>query len=338
MVMPLILAGVAAVLVMVGEVLHWRRLVRHSRLLFGPRQRPAAWARTVPFIRSLTAGGLAWALTTLMFVEPVIHQSDEIPDEEWRHLVLVYDVSPSMMLRDAGRSGDMSRRERAAELVESLFERVPIGKFKISVIATFNGAKPVVEDTRDIELVRHIMSGAVEMRYAFKRGKTRLFDGIEAAAKLGKFWRADSAMLVIVTDGDTVPGTGMPQLPPSFGGSLVIGVGDHVQGKFIDGGQSRQDVSTLRQVAIRLGGEFHNGNRRHVPSDVLAAAAADSRKPLIEQLTLREYAMIALVFCSALLTLLPMLLHYFGTSYRAGVLAMPEERPVPAAIAAASGR
>ena len=49
----------------------------------------------------------------------------------------------------------------------------------------------------------------------------------------------------------------------------VIGVGDDRVGKFLAGHQSKQDASTLRQVAIRLGGEFHNGNKRQVPSDVL---------------------------------------------------------------------
>jgi Ca-activated chloride channel family protein len=99
----------------------------------------------------------------------------------------------------------------------------------------------------------------------------------------------------------------------------VIGVGDHLAGKFIAGHQSKQDESTLRQVAIRLGGEFHNGNKRHVPSDVIAAAAADARKPLVEQLTLREYALLAIAVGSALLAATPLLLHLFGTNWRAGV-------------------
>jgi Ca-activated chloride channel family protein len=111
----------------------------------------------------------------------------------------------------------------------------------------------------------------------------------------------------------------MPELPPSIGGTLVIGVGDNVAGKFIAGHQSRQDASTLRQIAIRLNGEFHNGNKRQVPSDVLAAAAADSRKPLIEHLSLREYALLAIAVASALLALLPLLLHYLGTRWRPGV-------------------
>lgn len=311
-----------ALLAMLGEVLHQLRVRRVAHLAFGPRGRMSALAAASPFVRVIGAGLLAWGLTTLLFVPPKIHKTDEIPPEEWRHLLLVHDVSPSMLLKDAGPNADMSRAARAKELVDSLFERVPIGKFRVSVIATYNGAKPVVEDTSDLEVVRHILT-EVDMRYAFQAGSTRLFDGIAEAARMAKPWRVGSALLVIVSDGDTVPATGMPDLPPSIGGTLVIGVGDNVAGKFIAGHQSRQDESTLRQVAIRLNGEFHNGNKRHVPSNVLAAAAADARKPLIEQLTLREYALLAIAVGSALLALMPLLLHWFGTSWRPGVAAAP---------------
>jgi Ca-activated chloride channel homolog len=315
----------AVVLAAIGELLHRGRVQRLAKLLFGPGGRPAPWVATVPWLRVLAHGALAWGLVTLLDIEPRVHQTGEVPDEEWRHLLLVYDVSPSMQLRDAGPDGRQSRTERATDLMDSLFERVPIGKFKITVIATYNGAKPVVEDTKDFELVRHVLS-AIDMRYAFKAGSTRLFDGIAEAARIAKTWRVRSAMLVIVSDGDTVPATGMPELPPSIGGTLVIGVGDNVVGKFIAGHQSRQDASTLRQVATRLGGEFHNGNKRQVPSDVLSAASADARKPLIERLTRREYALLAVALAGALLALLPLLLHRFGTRWRPGV---------PVAVAAA---
>ena len=308
----------AFLLTMVGEVLHARRVHRLRHLLFGPKGAPAAWASAAPFLRILSSSALAWGLTTLIFVEPKVHAGDEIPDDEWRHLLLVYDVSPSMMLEDAGASGDQTRHERARELIESMFERVKIGQYKVSVIATYNGAKPVVTDTKDIEVVRHMLT-EVDLQYAFKVGKTKLFDGIQVACDLARSWRVNSALMVIVSDGDTVPSTGMPKLPPSIGGTLVIGVGDHLSGSFIGGQQSRQDESTLRQVAIRTGGEFHNGNRRQVPSDILNAAAKDSRKPLLEQLTLREYALFAVLLASLVLALLPVLLHYFGTSWRPGV-------------------
>ncbi len=315
----LVVLAAAALLALIGEALHLRRVRRLAHLAFGPSAAPRPWVRMAPFLRVFGHGGLAWGLCTLLLIEPSVHHSGEVPDDEWRHLLLVMDVSPSMLLRDAGQKGDQSRMERAKDLLDSLFERVPIGKFKISVIATYNGAKPVVEDTKDFELVRHLLT-QVDMRYAFKAGSTRLFDGIAEAARLAKPWRPKSALLVIVSDGDTVPASGMPELPPSVGGTLVIGVGDHVTGKFLAGHQSKQDASTLRQVAIRLGGEFHNGNKRHVPSDILAAASADARKPLLERLTEREYALIAIALASAMLAGLPLLLQYFGTRWRPGVM------------------
>ncbi|MFT4514525.1 MAG: Ca-activated chloride channel family protein [Planctomycetota bacterium] len=303
---------------LLGEALHGTRVRRVRNLVFGPLGRPSRWVMAVPMLRVLASTGLAWSLATLLTVDPMVHSSEEIADEDWRHLVLVYDVSPSMYLKDAGASGNLTRHERSRELIESLFDRVQIGKFKVSVVATYNGAKPVVTDTKDIEVVRHMLS-EVDMQWAFKVGKTKLFDGIEEAAKLGKDWRVNSALLVIVSDGDTVPAAGMPELPPSFGGTLVVGVGDHLAGSFIAGQQSRQDESALRQLANRLGGEFHNGNRRQVPSDMLSAAAEDSRKPLFARLSLREYALLAMLLSAGMLGALPLLLHYFGTRWRPGV-------------------
>ncbi len=305
-------------LTLIGELLHARRVHRLRHLLFGPSGAPARWVGAAPFLRILSSSALAWGLTALIYVEPQVHAGEEIAEDEWRHLLLVYDVSPSMLLKDAGASGDQTRHERARELIESMFERVKIGQYKVSVIATYNGAKPVVTDTKDIEVVRHMLS-EVDLQYAFKVGKTKLFDGVQVACDIARPWRANSALMVVVSDGDTVPATGMPALPPSIGGTLVIGVGDHLSGSFIAGQQSRQDESTLRQVAIRMGGEFHNGNRRQVPSDILDAAAKDSRKPLLEPLTLREYALLAVLLASLVLTLLPILLHYFGTRWRPGV-------------------
>lgn len=317
----------ACLLVALGELLHRRRMRRVARLVFGPAARPASWVRAVPGLRIAAAGLCAWGLSTLLLLEPKVHESDHLDESEYRHLVMVLDVSPSMLLRDAGPDGRQSRRERAKDLIESLFQRVAIGKYKISVIAFFNGAIPVVVDTKDIEVVRHIL-GELDMRYAFKAGKTNLLDGIAEAARLAKPWPPRSALLVLVSDGDSVPPTGMPELPVAFGGSLVIGVGDHVTGKFIDGHQSRQDLSSLRQTATRLGGEFHNGNRKHIPSDVIAAATEDARAPLVERLTLREYALLAVAVGTALLALLPFLLHHLGTAFRPGHL--PAAPPIPA--------
>jgi Ca-activated chloride channel family protein len=144
-----------------------------------------------------------------------VHKADVLGEEEYRHMVLVLDVSPSMRLRDAGPTAQQSRSQRAHGRDRLAVPARPIGKYRISVVAVYNGAKPVVVDTTDSEVVRNIL-GELPMQYAFTPGKTNLFDGIEEAARIAKPWPAKSTLLAIVSDGDTVPATGMPALPPSI--------------------------------------------------------------------------------------------------------------------------
>jgi len=317
-------AELAALLVLVvaaaAEALHARRVRRVARLAFGPRGRPAAWARAVPFVRALAAAGVAWGLVTLIALPPRTYQvGDARPQREgdWRHALIVLDVSPSMRLEDAGDKKQLSRMTRAQQLVESFFDRVPIETYRVSVVAVYNGAKPVVIDTADFEVVRNIL-GDLPMHYAFPSGKTKLFDGLEEAARIAAPWNPGSTTLIVISDGDTVPATGMPRMPASVRSVLVVGVGDSQVGKFIDGRQSRQEVSTLKQIAARLGGSFHNGNERHLASSLIAETTGLEDLGVIERLTRREYALIAAGLGAALLALLPLLLHFFGTRWRPG--------------------
>jgi Ca-activated chloride channel family protein len=307
----------ACLLALLGEWLHGRRMRSIARLAFGDRERPAPWVRVVPLLRVLSFGAITWGMMTLLHLPPKVHKADFIADEDFRHLVIVLDVSPSMRLEDAGPTSEQSRAHRAKDLLDSLFSRVAIGKYKISVVAVYNGAKPVVVDTTDSEVVRNILTD-LPMHYAFRSGKTKLFDGIEEAARVAKPWPAKSTLLVLLSDGDTVPATGMPALPPSVDHVLVVGVGDPITGRFIDGRQSRQDVSMLRQIAVRLGGIFHNGNRKHLATDIIQSVAG-ARESVLEKLTRREYALLAMALGAAILAFLPLLLHAFGTRWQPGV-------------------
>jgi Ca-activated chloride channel family protein len=308
----------AVLLAALGEWLHARRVRRLARLAFGPTARPALWTRPTPIFRVLAFGLLAWGLTTLAGLPPRVHSGDTSAGEDFRRLLLVLDVSPSMRLEDAGPTGAQSRTHRAKDLLDSLFQRVSIGQYRISIVAVYNGAKPVVIDTKDSEVVRNIL-GDLPMEYAFEPGKTRLLDGIAEAANVAKAWPARSTLLVLVSDGDTVPPTGMPALPPSISGVLVVGVGDPLAGKFIDGRQSRQDSSTLRQIAARLGGAFHDGNKQHLPTGTIRELTEGAATPHSEKWSLREYALLAIAVGCAWLALLPLFLHLFGTRWRAGV-------------------
>ncbi|MEM7202904.1 MAG: VWA domain-containing protein [Planctomycetota bacterium] len=324
--LPLVLTAVAAVATLLAELLHGRRVRRVARLAFGPRRRSAHWTSMAPLLRAAGAGALAWGLATLLFeLEPKVHHLEEVVEEEdLRHLLLVLDVSPSMQLVDAGPNGDLSRRHRGRDVLTSMFSRIALGRYRITVVATYSGALPVVIDTDDAEVVRNVLTD-LPMHFAFKPGETKLFDGLEEAAKLAKVWPRDTATLVVVSDGDTLPPTGTPVLPPSVVGVLVVGVGDPVKGSFINGRNSRQDVSALRQMALRLGGNYHDGNQRHIPTEVLGSITAEAERSPLEKLTKREYALLAAGLGAVLLALIPLLLARFGTAWQPGRVAPTRE-------------
>lgn len=302
-----------AVLVLAGlaEALHARRGRQVAALAFGPDARPRDWTRLAGPARALALAAVTWGCLTLALIPPRTVKPAQMPEGGWRHLVILLDVSPSMQLSDAGPEGRQTRAQRAADLLMSVLNRISLEQCRVSVVAFYNGAKPVVIDTADPEVVRNIL-GDLPLDQAFTPGKTRILDGIEEAAKLARNWRPGSTTLILATDGDSVPDTGMPALPPSIGQVLVLGVGDARLGRFIDGHQSRQDASTLRQVANRLRGDYHDGNDKHLPSPALRELA--NLLPLREQreTTRREIALAAAILGGTLLSLLPLALALAG--------------------------
>ena len=317
------LVGVGVLLfAAMAEFLHQKRSRRLAALAFGPTGRPATWVRAVPCLRTLALAGLAWSLATLMLVPPKVHAAKKLPDNEYRHILIVLDVSPSMRLKDAGPSGKQSRMSRASDLMESFFARVAIEQYKISVVAVYNGAKPVVVDTTDIEVVRNILND-LPMHYAFPSGKTNIFSGLEEAAKIAHPWNPESTTVLLLSDGDTVSAKGMPKMPASVSHVIIVGIGDPVTGKFIDGRRSRQDASTLRQLAVRLDGTYHNGNKRHLSSNLLSQLSLGSVESSLDRLTRREYALIVGGLSAAILACLGLLLHLFGTSWQPAAARQP---------------
>jgi Ca-activated chloride channel family protein len=314
-------AAAITILAIAAESLHARRCRRLARLAFGPERKPARWARFAPALRVLALAGLCWGLVTLLELPPKVHVAETIPDRERRHVLIVLDVSPSMRLKDAGPNADQSRMKRASDVMESFLQRVPVELYLMTVVACYNGAKPVVVDTKDLEVVRNIFSD-LPMHHAFTAGKTDLFSGLTEAAKIAHPWQPRSTLLLMLTDGDTVPATGMPKMPASVADVLIVGVGDPRQGSFIDGRMSRQDTSTLRQIAARLGGVYHDGNSKHISTATLKGMTIIPRKNTFQQLSRREYALIACAVGATVLAVLPVLLHRFGTRWKPGVPAV----------------
>ena len=321
---PLLLALASLVLATGAEWIHLGRIRKVAALAFGPGKRAAPAGRIAPLIRILGLAALLWGVTTLLMLPPAAHRSTvkEVEPKERQHLLLVLDVSPSMRLRDAGASGKESRMARARAIVESVIARTAHDKLHTSVVAVYNGAKPVVEETRDLEILHNLMDD-LPMHQAFESGKTKLLDGLAEAAQMAAKWPRDSATLVLISDGDSVPAAGMPKMPPSIGGVLVAGVGDPLKGTFIDGHHSRQDGATLRQIATRLGGEYHDGNAKLVPTAMLqrlGTLAVDGTKRLPGQ---RELAIFLTALGSTMLAALPLLLHFAGSRWNPGPQRLP---------------
>lgn len=326
-------ALLAALFVMAAETLHAQRIRKVAWLAFGPARQPRAWAVAAPLLRTVSVAALVWGLTTLCYLPPKVHHAATVDKSKLRHLLLLLDVSPSMRLEDAGPSKKQSRRGRGKDLIESFLARSG-ADFKISVIAFYTEAKPVVVDTIDGEVIRNIL-GDLPMDWAFDAGSTNLFEALEEAVKVAHPWNPDDATMLIVTDGDTVPPTGMPKLPASINHVLFVGVGDSAAGSFIDGRQSRQDVTTLRQSAVRLGGVYHDGNEKQIPTDIVRFVSSTGRASPFEALTRREYALIACTLGAIMFAALPWLLHAFGTAWRPGV-AIAENRGLQDSAAAPS--
>ena len=310
---------VAIVIIALGaEAIHLLRVRKVAPLAFGPKRRPAVWASLAPVLRVLAIGLLCWGLISLLLVKPKTHNIEEVDISKQRHMILLVDVSPSMRLSDAGPEKEQSRSLRARDVIQSFFDRVPIRNYKLSVVAFYNKAIPVVVDTSDLEVVKNCMN-ELPMWFAFEGKETDLFAGLEAAAEVARPWQPDSTILVVMSDGDTVAASGMPKMPKSIADVLVVGIGDPISGKFLAGKNSRQDASTLRQVATRLNGEYHNGNATHLSSKMIAKLTAKTERTKWEDLTRREYALMAIGLGAFLLTMLPLALHYFGSSWHPGV-------------------
>lgn len=311
-------AAVVAVLAVGAEVLHFGRVLRLAPLAFGPRRSRLALAAVAPFLRVAAFGAAAWGFTVLLVLPPKSHKAGEIKPHEYRHLVLVLDVSPSMQIEDAGPEGKQKRADRAADLIQSFFKRVQAERYKTTVVAVYTDAKPVVLDTTDREVVRNILT-ELPMRHAFKAGETNLFAGLEEAAKIARPWPPGSAVLMVVSDGDTVPATGMPKMPASIGANVVlVGVGNPTVGKAVGGHSSRQDVSTLRQVATRLSGAYHDGNDKHLSTELVSKIDEKARPRDGDKWTAREYALVCVGAGTGVLAVLPVLLTLVGTGWTPG--------------------
>jgi Ca-activated chloride channel family protein len=309
-----ILCGVVvALLVALAEWLHARRVQRVGRLAFGTEERPRPWIRIVAPLRCLCLGGFAWGLATLILLSSGLFEAPPAKiGSGTRHLVFIIDLSPSMYLEDAGPKRDQSRRMRMAEVVGGILDRVG-GDVTFSVVGFYTNAMPVVLQVRDRAVVRNAFDG-MPLVYAMAVGKTDLATSISKSMELIEPFPKRSASVFICTDGDSVAASQPLITPASVERVTVLGVGDTERGTFIDGHQSRQDVTVLSAVASALKGEYLDINDRHVPTTALTGLVqAPSRG---SKISLVDAAIFVMGLTASLLAFIPVAQQYAGTGWR----------------------
>ncbi len=310
-----------------AEWLHGGRCRRMAYLAFGPEGRPRRWVAIAPVARVAAVGAVCWGLIVLVQIDAALWDGSEQAQRDGRpihHIVIALDVSPSMQIEDAGPQEAQTRAERARDVLRSVLDRIDLPRTRTSIVAFYTEARPVVIDTSDREVVANILDD-LPLEHAFEAGKTDMYTAVAAAAEFGRIWTPQSASLVLVSDGDTLPSKEIPVLPAAFGSSLILGVGNPYRGKFIDGHSSRQDASSLRRLALRLGGLYHDANTRHVATAELQKLNA--WLPLADRgsVELRDLAIWAVLAGAFVTATVPLALALFGATPNSA------RRPVPAA-------
>ena len=325
-----LLAICAALLIAVvaacGEWLHARRTARLGPLAFGPVARPRAWTRLVPPLRVASLAGAAWALVTLVSFNDLVRERDR-RTRTVRHLMVLLDVSPSMLIADAGNASS-TRMARASEVLRSVLDRVPGDNIRFSAAAFYTEARMLVEQCQDRELLLHL-AGGVPFHITYRPGKTDLLKSINQAGGFIKDWQRKSTTLLVISDGDSLPPSGLDRMPSSVAEVIVAGVGDPGRGTFIDGHMSRQDTANLSQLARRLSGRYYDCNMLHVPSEALRRINSEDPGAAKWRADRRVLALVVLAASSSILCLLPLLLEWCGSAWRPRLISNPNPQTRP---------
>ncbi|MEY3142057.1 MAG: hypothetical protein RLY21_550 [Planctomycetota bacterium] len=305
-----LLVGVAALLVAAfAEAQHAKRVARVRRLVFGASGRPAGWAEIAPFARALALGLAAFGATALYLHDPLEGNGEPNPRAS-RQLLVVLDVSPSMNLSDSGPGNEkMMRGVWAGKVLQGILDRLDMTDTRVSMIAFYTKAIPMLQDSTDKNVLSNLMDG-LPLYTAFKPGETDMQAGIDAAFAMAKGWARDSTTLVVISDGDLDKPVNIGRPPSSIADAIVIGVGDPARATPIAGRASKQDQWTLKSVAAKLDGYYHDGNTKHLPTAVLDELTMIAPR-VSDALGLREAGLLALgIGCTVLGVLTPLLIMF----------------------------
>jgi Ca-activated chloride channel family protein len=298
-----------AVAIIIAEWLHQRRVKRVAFLAFGEDGRPRRWVFAVPTIRTISATVIVWGMAALFFLEPSAVEK-EPTSEASKHLLVCLDASPSMFVQDSGPDGKTKRAIWAGEVIQAILDRLDTETTRVTVFAVYTKSIPVIEDTFDMNVVRNLLDG-LPLYAAFESGSTKLSTGINDALTYAKQWKPDSSTLLIVSDGDSDERPQIRSIPSSIADTIIVGVGDPVRPTMISGHRSTQDVASLKSLALKMKGVYHQGNNKHLPSNILNKLTM-IRPRIGEGMGLREWAVLCIGIGGSVLAMIGPALLMFG--------------------------
>jgi hypothetical protein len=317
-----------AVAIGVAEWLHQRRVQRVAFLAFGEDGRPRRWVYAVPSLRTISVAIAVWGMAVLIFLEPSAVDK-EPTSEASKHLLVCLDASPSMFVEDSGPDGKTKRAIWAGEVIQAILDRLDTETTRVTVFAVYTKSIPVIEDTFDMNVVRNLLDG-LPLYAAFDSGSTKLSTGINDALAYAKQWKPDSSTLLIVSDGDSDERPQIRSIPSSIADTIIVGVGDPIRPTMISGHRSTQDVASLKSLATKMKGVYHQGNNKHLPSNVLNKLTM-IRPRIGEGMGLREWAVLCIGIGGSILAMLGPALLLFGKSASAHPAVQIKQKITPSA-------
>lgn len=310
---PALLGCLAAITVAVclalAEWLHNRRIARVAYLAFGASGRPRRWAALAPAIRVIAGALLAFGLTVLFWMEPKSIEKEPTLEAS-KHLLVCLDASPSMFVADSGPNGKIKRAIWAGEVIQAILDRLDTETTRVTVFAVYTKSIPVIEETFDRNVVRNLLDG-LPLYAAFEAGPTKLSTGVADALNYARKWQPKSATLVIISDGDSEEKTDVRSIPSSIADTIVIGVGDPIRPTMVSGHRSTQDTASLKLLASKLNGVYHQGNNKQLPSHIVNKLTM-VRPRVTEGIGLRELALACIALGGTALCFLGPALLLFG--------------------------
>ncbi len=314
---PALIALIAALVVALAhsaaEWLHSVRTARVAHLAFGISGKPRAWAKLVPFARILASAAATWGLVVLALMEPAAIEKEPSQTAS-KHLLVCLDASPSMFVEDSGPDGKTKRAVWAGEVIQAVLDRLDTETTRVTVFAVYTKSIPVIEDTFDMNVVRNLLDG-LPLYAAFDSGQTKLSTGVNDALAYARQWKAKSATLLVISDGDSEEQIQVRTIPPSVADAIIVGVGDPVRPTMIAGHRSTQDAQSLKLLASKLKGVYHQGNNKHLPTAVVDKLSM-IRPRVGEGFGLREVALACLAMGCMCLGCLDPALILFGRQHR----------------------